>query len=429
MMSMNVSRKPTSADGFWVEVKPLITSELKPGSFAPVLESLFNSGKPFRFLAVDVEDPNVEGKRVVRFFLQLPDRNMIEQLSNVVRALLDVEIVKAQPPKRQYRRCVDLELARDYAVPVCHLTEKPSINLIDRIVAALGGSGAALEIVARGDSKAAAGIQKWIYDKTHHGPSMSKAFSDIGVGVVAEATVQRYPRDISREAWWKYGRQYKTDPWGKEEIKEAETKLHRSLFTCNVRIYGNSPENIQTIKDALPSAMNRFRAFKTERKVVEVQNELEKPSRYWFRNNLLCRLWWATPLAVLFLSWFMGLFNPLRMISSPSSLSADMVVLTISIFSAFPLYWMFRKRHPIVLSTDELAQIVGLPSAIGKLPVALGRVPTARMQLGGEWAVPPALEEEQKNETSGENDERGESGGEEVVEGRLPADYNASQEG
>ena len=41
----------------------------------------------------------------------------------------------------------------------------------------------------------------------------------------------------------------------------------------------------------------------------------------------------------------------------------------------------FRKRQPIVLSTQELAQIVGLPTAVEKLPVVLGKVPLARMQL------------------------------------------------
>jgi len=389
------------SEGCWVEIRPLLTSSIKPSNFIPLLDSLHNSFKPLRFLAVDAEDPNIEGKHLVRFFIQLPNKNMMEQMMNVVRASLDVEIVDAEPPKKKYQRCVDLELARHYAIPVCHFKEKPVMNLIDRIVAALGGSGAALEIVACGDPKAAVGIQKWIYDRTQRGPSMSKALSDIGVGVVAEATVQRYPKDISREAWWKTGRQYKSDSWARKEVEESEMKLHRSLFTCNVRIYGDSPEMIQAVKDALPSAMNRFRVFKTEREPVEVEMKLEKPSKHWFRNNLLCRLWMVVPVATLFLSWFLGFFDPVRMIFSSSSTSTDMTVLAVAMLSAFLFYLFFRKRNPIILSDEELSQIVGLPSAVGKLPVALGSLTMTRMQLGGaEWAEPSNPEEKKETEHS-----------------------------
>ena len=123
----------------WVEVKPLITSELTSGNFAPVLEALFNSAKPFKFLIVDTEDKNVSGRQLVRFFIQFSDEQIKKQMSNVTRALLNVEVVAAEPPEMQYQRCADLELAKNYALPICDFQEKSEFNLIDRIVATIEG--------------------------------------------------------------------------------------------------------------------------------------------------------------------------------------------------------------------------------------------------------------------------------------------------
>jgi hypothetical protein len=57
-----------------------------------------------------------------------------------------------------------------------------------------------------------------------------------------------------------------------------------------------------------------------------------------------------------------------------------------------------------VLSTQELAQIIGLPTAIAKLPIALGKVPVSRTQLGFEQTTskkeekPPLNKEEKVKE-------------------------------
>ena len=377
----------------WVEVKPLITSELKPANFAPVLEALFNSSKPFKFLIVDTKDKNVSGRQLVRFFIQFSDDQIKKQMSNVTRALLNVEVVAAEPPERQYQRRADLELAKNYALPICNFQEKTEINLIDRIVATIAGSDTAIEITAQGDPRAAVGIQNYIYEKIHRKSSISKTFSDQAVGVLSEITVQHNTKNRSLDLTSKSGQQYKNDPWIKEVIKNAEMKLHSSLFTCDVKIHGSSAEKIQAAKNALPSAMNRFKVFKTEKKPPHTETLfLKKPSKHILRNTLLSRLWWTTPLAILLLSGLLGVFNPMRLATSPG-LTADSAPLTLALFSAIALYIAFRKRHPIVLSTQEIAQIIGLPTATAKLPVALGQIPTSRMQLGSESVTPPERKE------------------------------------
>ena len=385
----------------WVEVKPLITSELKPGNFAPVLEALFNSAKPFKFLVVDTEDKNASGRQLVRFFIQFPDEQIKKQMSNVTRALLNVEVIAAQPPERQYQRHADLELAKDYALPICDFQEKTEVNLIDRIVATISGSDTAIEITAQRDLRAAVSIQNYIYEKTRSKSSISKAFSDQAVGVLGEIAVQRNTKNRSAEQTSRSGH-YKNDPWIKEVIKNAELKLHSSLFTCYITIHADSAEKVQAIKNVLPSATNRFKVFKTEKKPAPIEALLKKPSRYILRNTLLSRLWWITPLAILFLTWLLGAFNILRLATS-RGLTVDIVPLSMALFSAFALYIAFRKRHPIVLSTQELAQIIGLPTATEKLPVALGQVPASRMQLGSERNIAP---ENNENEQTLDREEK-----------------------
>jgi hypothetical protein len=376
----------------WVEVKPLITSELKPGNFAPVLEALFNSAKPFKFLIVDTEDENASGRQLVRFFIQFSDEEIKKQMSNVTRALLNVEVVAAEPPERQYQRYADLELAKNYALPICDFQEKTDVNLIDRIVATIAGSDTAIEVTAQGDQRAAGGIQNYLYEKIHRKSSMSKVFSDQAVGVLSEITVQHNTKNRSPEQTSRSGQQYKNDPWIKEVIKEAEMKLHSSLFTCNIKIYANDAEKIRVAKNVLPSAMNRFKVFKTGKRPPHTETLfLKKPSRYVLRNTLLSRLWWAAPLVILLLMGLLGVFNPIRLVSS-SGLTVDSVPLTLAVFSAVAFFIAFRKRHPIVLSTQELAQIIGLPTATEKLPIALGQIPTSRMQLGSEWIRPTERE-------------------------------------
>jgi len=396
----------------WVEVKPLITSELKSGNFLPVLEALYNFAKPFKFCVADTEDKNASGRRLVRFFIQFQDEQTKKQMSNIIRALLNVEVVEAKPPERQYLCNADLELAKNYALPIISFQDKSEVNLIDRLVATVAGSGIDIEVLAQGDSKAAIGIQKYIYEKIYRKAGMSDVFFDQGLGLLSEIAVGSSTKKEKGEQTGK-AQQRKNDPWTKEVVKNAEIKLHSFLFTCRIIIRGDSLEKVQAVRNALPSAMNRFKTFKTEKEQNKSKNLPDKPSRYGLRNTVLSRLWWITPICILSLAGLLGVFNPVRLASSPV-LSVDSVPIVFAVSSAICLFIVFRKRQPIVLSTQELAQIIGLPTASEKLPIALGQVPVSRMQLGSEEQQ---ADPEWNNDVASEHRQKGSS----PMASRLPA--------
>jgi hypothetical protein len=179
--------------------------------------------------------------------------------------------------------------------------------------------------------------------------------------------------------------QNKVDSWSRELVKHAELKLASNLFTCKILVFGNSLQTVQAIKKALPAApTNRLKTFKTTKKPKQrPTTTLKTPTKYAIRNNVLCRLWWTAPLSFLLLTGVLGFFNPIKLFTSGFS-SVDLVPLGLAVFFAVCLLVAFRKRQPIVLSTQELAQIIGLPTAIAKLPIALGKVPISRTQLGFE---------------------------------------------
>ncbi|MDR2719387.1 MAG: hypothetical protein LBC03_01095, partial [Nitrososphaerota archaeon] len=224
------------------------------------------------------------------------------------------------------------------------------------------------------------------------------------------AGLGKNPQDTASTATVRDGRsgQNRVNSWSRELIKSAELKLASNLFTCQILVFGNSLQSVQAVKNALPAApTNRFRTFKTTKKPRQSPAAvLREPSRYVVHNSVLCRLWWAVPLSILLLTWFFGLFSPLRFVSSSSgslfSTVVDVGVLVLVVFVAVCLFLVFRKRNAVVLSTQELSQIVGLPVAIAKLPIALGKVPVSRMQLGQEQ--PQEQDNNNKNLPASEED-------------------------
>jgi len=158
----------------------------------------------------------------------------------------------------------------------------------------------------------------------------------------------------------------------KAEVEAAEKKLHQNLFMCEVKAYGTS-EGVKTILDALPSAMNRLRRFKTAR-TVEAPARLARPSGHVLKNTL-SHLWKILPPAMLAVAYYFGLFNPLRLAW------VDVATFALAVVSVFPLLTFFRKRNLVVLSVDELSLIVGLPTAVGRLPIELGGTPLSRKSL------------------------------------------------
>ena len=101
------------AKNCWVEVRPLIIStvKLESASFASVLDALHDLGRPFRFFIVAPKDDDYgDGERsLVRFFFEFFDEQTRAQMSNVIRTLLDVEVIGGvELARHQYRFCADL---------------------------------------------------------------------------------------------------------------------------------------------------------------------------------------------------------------------------------------------------------------------------------------------------------------------------------
>jgi hypothetical protein len=275
------------------------------------------------------------------------------------------------------------------------------VNLIDRLVASTAGLGVCVEVVAKADSNATLGIQKFVYNKLYPKTSSSLGVNilDPVVDLIGAGVGQAPKAETSASGRGGRSGQAKVDSWSRELVKHAELKLASNLFTCKILVFGNSLQTVQAIKKALPAApTNRLKTFKTTKKPKQHPTPaLRAPTRYWVRNNVLCRLWWTVPLSILLFAGVLGFFNPLKLFSLGFS-RADLVPLGLAVFFAVCLSVVFRKRQPIVLSTQELAQIIGLPTAIAKLPIALGKVPISRTQLGFEQAIKEKEKEEPKSE-------------------------------
>jgi hypothetical protein len=203
---------------------------------------------------------------------------------------------------------------------------------------------------------------------------VGNALFDYGVDFLGEAVGVNL-----KDPKTKKSAQVKVDSWTKECVRNAERKLASNLFICQINVFSISQRNAMGVKSVLPAAMNHFRTFKTTKKQY-LTPKLKTPSRHQVRNNVLCNLWWAVPLYFLLIVGVLGWFKPLKFITTIST--ADLVPPALSVVLAVWLFVAFKKRRPVVLSTFELSQMIGLPSAIEKLPVALGKVPISRMQLG-----------------------------------------------
>ena len=375
--------------GFWIEIRPLRTAQsLDPEAIKGILDVLHNSGRPFRFVAVGASDPELMGKKTVRFYFEFPDEEMKRYFKKLFTTTLNVEVHEKKPPELSFERCVDLELARHFAHPVIR-PESPSMLPLDGICSALADGGA-FEVIACGDVGAKTSIHQFVYDRMHGKPSFTKAVADSVFEVYQEAAIQRDIRDVSREAWWSY-RRYRDDKWVQKEVADAEKKMHENLFTCVIRLYGDKMQ-IENMRQALPSGMNRFKVFRTLRKVFFPQ-PLKKPRRIMLRN-ILNPLWWIAPLSLIGAAWYFGILDPFRLET------IDLAILAGAALTSAVLAFILRKRNPIVLSTSELSAIVGLPRNPGRLPLRFGTsafsmkpLPDASASISASRADRPSEEE------------------------------------
>ncbi|MEM3550322.1 MAG: hypothetical protein QXZ25_06570 [Candidatus Bathyarchaeia archaeon] len=345
----------------WFEIRPLSTGRFEAGNFKHVLNVLYKNGKPFRFFMANSQS-SVEGRRAVKFFLELEGKDIADYLARYIRATMDVEVVEAKPQTEVHPELVEFEMKNDYALPICELGEKPQENPVDKIVTALSvDETGAFEVMAVADPKASRSIKNYRSRITGERESLGQIAADITVGIlgaIVDAIIGKPPPKPSKKEG-----ERKPDPTVKAKADAAEKKLNRNLFTCTLKACGRR-ETLSRITEALPCALNEFEKSRVL-KLVGAPSKLTRPCRFNFQNAL-SNLCWITPLLLIVLAMCFGLLNPLRLDTS------DILMTIAAMLSGIPFYVMFKKRKPIVLSDEELSLIVGLPTAFKRLPVEPG---------------------------------------------------------
>ena len=362
----------------WVEVRPLAFGKFAVRNFAGVLDYLYNAGKPFRFFAVNCPSAKVEGLRTVRFYLQFPSVELADRVANVVRTSLDVEVVVgSEPPVKVYERCADFQLSSTYALPICHHKEAPCANPLDAVVGALTRGDAALEVLAVEDRRARGGILRYVERKMGRSASLEDAILDAVMGIFDAFSGGPPPKAGDK----------RLDPFTRERVEAASWKLNRNLFRCELKAYGDS-ETVETVGEALPFAYNRLRVGRVYKAVEAPTRELRKPRGMELKAVLLSMLWLIPLLLIPSAALLLGLFDPLRLAN------VDLTVIALAVIPSALLYAAFRRKPPLVLCTDELSLIVGLPTAVERLPVETGTARITRKQFafgeevngqGGAW--------------------------------------------
>jgi hypothetical protein len=350
--------------GFWVEVRPLSIGEFEPGNLKELLESLINSGRAFRIFIATSESLTVPEHKVVRYWIELPTSELKEYVARSLRTYFDVEVLNSEPPRRTYSYCTEFELRRHYAIPIWPPGQRVSQNPVDAIIEALATSYGAFEVTAIGDAGAKAGIYNYILEKLGAKGGFTREMMDSLLGIIAEIGIEQYEKEVGRQVWWKLrGRWRDRDPRIKAEIKAATRKLQQSLATCRVRVYGDQT-TIQTVQLCIPSSANKLTRWKTKRNVI-APKPLKKPSKHRLRN-LVAKFWPIASALTLFTAWKSGFFNPLRFGDVDVCIMAGIFMLTLL------LAFTARGVRPVVLSAEELATFISLPTAIGRLPLELG---------------------------------------------------------
>jgi len=350
----------------WVEVRPLASGKFELRNFGGVLDYLYNTGKPFRFFAVNCPSVKVEGLRSVRFFLQLPNVDLADRVANVLRTSLDAEIIEgSEPPVRVYERCAEFELRNTYALPICSHKETPYTNPVDTVVGALTRGDAALEVLAVEDRRARGGILRYVGRKTGKSASFADAMVDAATGILGGFFGGRQSRPEDKR---------QLDPFVKERVDAAGWKVNRNLFRCELRAYGDG-ETVEAIGEAFPFAYNRLRVSRFSRTVEAPARELCRPRGRELKAALLSFLWLIPLLLIPSTAFLLGVFDPLRLAN------VDLTVIMLTVIPSAVLYAVFRSRPVLVLCTDELSLIVGVPTAVDRLPVETGTARITRKQF------------------------------------------------
>lgn len=340
---------------FWLEIKPLRTGSYEPFCLKPILHILYNLGVTFRFLAINCESGMIKGKRAVRFFFELQDESSRSLLERAIPTIIDVEVSREDPPNLTFEFCYELTLEKHYSLPILDAQRNGKVNPFDKVISALI-EGGAVEVIASTSREAERGIRKYIMEKLHGRPGLASLLLRLILGIFTSVFDSLNPRIQRRES-------EERDPFLARLADLAEKKRLSRLFKCKVRVYGCSSE-IKSLIGSLPSNINRFKVHKIYRKAA-IKNVI--PAR---RHKHKLKLF-----LILTISAFLipPLLNPAALNSKPvSTLCFALAALSLTSLS----YMAKHEDLKVVLSIEEIASIVSLPSRIGRLPLNYGAIPS-----------------------------------------------------
>ncbi len=367
----------------WLEVRPLQTAKVEAQALINQLNALHASGESFRFLIKYGESPTVEGRKTLQFFFEV-NETLKPFVRNFLSSVIDAEIVEIEPPKKAFQYQISLELAQNPALPIAPSATTPESkdNPVDTIAQAMIRDECFLEVTAKRDDRAKFEIERYLLKKTVKGESFHQSFAEVFLGILgALASGQSTTRHREN-----YSQRKTLSPSLQALSDEARKKATSNLFLVSIRIYSNTPEDLKVIADSLPNyGLNSFKASKPKQNKKKMMRdephigEIIEPSKPLVRP-LLNHLWKIAPLAMVALSFWLGLFNPIHFLSSEPTFT-DYSTLLLAASTSFVLGVAFRNHYPIILSSKELGLLVNLPSQLKKIPVQFGGTPSTRVGI------------------------------------------------
>lgn len=363
----------------WLEVRPLQTAKVETQALLNQINALHASGEPFRFLIWYGESPTVEGRKVLRFFFEVSE-TVKPFVNNFLSSVIDAEVVELTPPKKAFQYRMNLELAQNPALPIAPTTTTDAKdNPLDTVAQAMVKDECLLEVTAKRDDQARFEIERYLLKRTVKGEPLHQSLLEVLLGILGTLSGGQSTRHKEN-----YSQRKTLSPSLQAMSDEARKKATSNLFLTNIRMFGSSPEDLKVIADALPNyGLNRFKISKPRqnKKGESYPGEMIKPTKP-RTKQVLNHLWKIAPLPIVALSLWLGLFNPLHFLSEPTITDYSTLALTASV--SFALGVAFRKHHPIILSSKELALLVNLPSQLRKIPVQFGGIPPARAGIASD---------------------------------------------
>ena len=405
------TEEPPLKEKRWIKVMPVIggadigrdesavrRTPRTPASFHQLLDSVYGTGMPFRFVIMNCESTSIKGRMVLNYLIEAPTATLAERFGHILRGHgYHTELV--DPPAVGYDTAADLQMSGHYTLPIIPLESDQEPTLASDTIAGVLSGGGALEVVVQADPKARFGMTKYIRDHALPGGGIMSEMLRAGTGILEEGMVNRNPKEISRTAWFSERTQQR-----KEELRGKTQyygpRLRQNHFACAITTYGNRGQP-ELIASTLPSFQNSLMVHRIRSprgaKGTETRGGCSippvpaNPKRRWYAQPLR-KLAISIPMLAMLGSLAAGTLigrDPLAF------RTVDIAQLVFFLGAAFAVWAFWRVKRPIVLTTRELAYIVSPPVNIMRHPIELAPpepeievLPEAPEEIQGEYAVP-----------------------------------------